>query len=132
MRWPWVISIYSHEMIVNALTSQLAEIKAERSILLDRLATIGLGGPLFSLPTSQDSSPSTEPEEELTDPQEEIDRIMAMSKRPTTMVKAIRRLAIEEIKKRAMGPDVAWIPRQAEAVTAKLDAVEAAARKKQA
>src|SRR5271154_4848608 len=55
VRLPW-ISRSSHAEMMGLLTTQLGELKAERQILLDRLATLGLGGPLFSSISSGDFS----------------------------------------------------------------------------
>lgn len=107
------------------LTSQLSEVKAERSILLDRLATIGLGGPLFNLPTSQDSSLSTEPEEELTEDEQEKNYIRSL--RPSQRAHYIELKARRDRNKINRGPDIAYIapdPVQVASVTAALDQAE--------
>ena len=41
------------------VTTQVDALIHERKVLLDRLATLGLGGPLFSSPAWPDSSEST-------------------------------------------------------------------------
>ena len=43
---------------MGLLTTQVDELTHERRVLLDRLATLGLGGPLFSSASSDDSSES--------------------------------------------------------------------------
>ena len=55
MRLPW-ISRSSHEEMMALVTTQVDELTRERKVLLDRLATLGLGGPLFSSPSWPDSS----------------------------------------------------------------------------
>jgi hypothetical protein len=123
MRWPW-ISRSSHEETVKLLQEQIAEMRAERKILYDRLAAMGLGGPLFHIP----ASPEEEPEpEELVDPQAEINEILANSRRPNLMAQMIRRRAMKEAQKR--GPSVKWIPRGAESVMSQLDEIEAEGKK---
>ena len=47
MRLPW-ISRSSHQEMMGLVTTQVDELIRERKVLLDRLATLGLGGPLFS------------------------------------------------------------------------------------
>jgi hypothetical protein len=129
-RLPW-ISRSSHEAIVNLLTSQLSEQKAERTILLDRLALLGLGGTLFSLPPSQDSSPATEAEEELTE--EEQDRLTMESLRrtPSKLAKFIEWKMKRDRNKIYRGPDVAYItpePQQVAKVNAALEQAEQQAK----
>ena len=43
------------------VTTQVGELTHERRVLLDRLATLGLGGPLFSSASSDDSSETADP-----------------------------------------------------------------------
>jgi hypothetical protein len=115
-------------MIVKQLTSQVSDLTAERKLLLDRLATIGLGGPIFSLPSSQDLSPSTEIEEELIDPNAEIERIIAMRRRPSKMAQAVTNHFKREFNKINSGPSVARIPDLSK-INAALDAAEQQGRK---
>lgn len=93
--------------------------------VIDQFATNGLGYPLYSLPLSQDSLPSTEPEEELIDPEEEINRILSLSRRPSLMAQAIRQRELKEKGLNRRGPDVARIPQINEA----FDKAEAEGRK---
>ena len=54
------------------VTTQVDELTRERKVLLDRLATLGLGGPLFSSISSGDSSET----EEAIDPEvEELEKL---------------------------------------------------------
>ncbi len=124
MKWPF-ISRSSHEAIVALLRVQVDELKAERTVLYDRLARLGLGGELFKVP---DYVQEPEPEEQPETMDERIEKILAMRRRPTLMQRAIRNLAMEEMKKRGMGPDVSWVP-AAQDVTAMLDQAEAEGRK---
>lgn len=123
MRWPW-ISRASHDELIQLLTSQLSELKAERIILLDRLALLGLGGTLFNSPSSPTSLPDTEPAEALIDPREEVDRILAMRRRPSKMARAIGQFAAKEYNKLKTGPQIKWVPNGAAEVMADLDAAE--------
>ena len=57
------------------VTTQVRELAQERRVLLDRLATLGLGGPLFSSASLADSSENVA--EEPIDPEaEEIEKLM--------------------------------------------------------
>ena len=67
MRLPW-ISRSSHEEMMALVTTQVDALIQERKVLLDRLATLGLGGPLFNSPPWPDSSA---PEAEAIDPDAE-------------------------------------------------------------
>ena len=46
MKLPW-ISRSSHEEMMGLVKQQLVAVVEERRAMLDRLATLGLGGPLF-------------------------------------------------------------------------------------
>jgi hypothetical protein len=128
MRWPW-ISRLSHEQIVTLLTSQVSDLRREREILLDRLGTIGLGGPLYNLPSQQDSSPNTEEEEELIDPNEEVKSLIARFRhRPSRLASAITRKNVRDYNKLWVGPSVAWVPDASKAMAA-LDAAEELGKK---
>jgi hypothetical protein len=107
--------------MMGLLTSQLGELKAERLVLLDRLATLGLGGPLFSSTSSADFSESPEP----SDPEaEEIETLMKSRRRPSKLADALTRKAYRDYHRVQTGANVKWIPK-VEAVTAALDAAEA-------
>ena len=125
MKLPW-ISRSSHEEMIALVISQLGELKAERQILLDRLATLGLGGPLFSSPSWPDSSESTA--EEPIDP-DEIEKLMSSwRRRPSKLADALTRKAQRDYNRVQVGPSVKWIPK-VEAVTAALDEAEALGKK---
>jgi hypothetical protein len=133
MRWPW-ISRSSHEAMMGLLTSQLSDLKQERIVLLDRLALLGLGGTLFNLPSSLDSSLSTEAEEEATDPDaDEVAMLKARYRhRPSQLAAAITRKQQRDYNKLKVGPQVKWVasdePQKAK-VNAALDQAEALGRK---
>jgi len=125
LKLPW-ISRSSHEEMIALVISQLGELKAERQILLDRLATLGLGGPLFSSPSWPDSSESTA--EEPIDP-DEIEKLMSSwRRRPSKLADALTRKAQRDYNRVQAGPSVKWIPK-VEAVTAALDEAEALGKK---
>ena len=126
MRWPLFISTYCHESIVNALTSQVSDLRREREILLDRLGTIGLGGPLFTLPQLSDSSPNTEPEAELTEEQTTIQRVLALRRRPSKFAAAVTRQAYTDYNKAKVGPTVKWVADGQPEVSEMLDKAEQA------
>jgi len=127
LKLPW-ISRSSHEEMIALVISQLGELKAERQILLDRLATLGLGGPLFSSPSWPDSSESTA--EEPIDPEaDEIEKLMSSwRRRPSKLADALTRKAQRDYNRVQAGPSVKWIPK-VEAVTAALDEAEALGKK---
>ncbi len=102
------------------LTTQVAELTQERKVLLDRLATLGLGGPLFSLASSDDSSGSEDP----VDPEvDEIESLLKSRRRPSKLADALTRKAYRDYHRVQTGAHVKWIPK-VEAVTAALDEAE--------
>jgi hypothetical protein len=120
VRLPW-ISRSSHAEMMGLLTTQLGELKAERQILLDRLATLGLGGPLFSSISSGDSSET----EEAVDPEaEELEKLMTSRRRPSKLADALTRKAYRDYNRVRSGASVKWVSR-VETVTAALDEAEA-------
>jgi len=123
MRLPW-ISLSSHLEMMGLVTSQLIDLKAERQILLDRLATLGLGGPLFSLPSSAESSENIA--EEPIDPEaEEIEKLMKSRRRPSKLADALTRKAYRDYNRVQTGAHVKWVPN----ITAALDEAEALGKK---
>ncbi len=110
---------------MGLVTMQVDELTRERKVLLDRLATLGLGGPLFSSPTSDSFSESEAP----TDPEaEEIERLMKSRRRPSKLADALTRKAYRDYNRVQTGPSVKWVPK-VEAVTAALDEAEALGKK---
>jgi len=104
---------------MGLLTSQLGELKAERQILLDQLATLGLGGPLFSSISSGDSSEI----EEAIDPEaEELEMLMTSRRRPSKLADALTRKAYRDYNRVRSGASVKW-------VSAALDEAEALGKK---
>ena len=123
VRLPW-ISRSSHVEMMGLVTSQLADLKAERQILLDRLATLGLGGPLFSSPSLADSSENTA--DEPIDPEaEEIEKLMKSRRRPSKLADALTRKAYRDYNRVQTGAHVKWVPN----ITAALDEAEALGKK---
>lgn len=111
----------SHAEMMGLLTLQLGELKAERQILLDRLATLGLGGPLFSLAPSEDVSETEEP----VDPDiAEMEKLMTSRRRPSRLADALTRKAYRDYNRVQSGPSVQWIAKTG-AVNAALDEAEA-------
>jgi hypothetical protein len=124
MRLPW-ISRSAHDEMMRLVTTQLDELIRERRLLIDRLGTLGLGGPLFS-PLSLDDSSESEP---ATDPEaDEIERLMKSRRRPSKLADALTRKAYRDYNRVQTGPSVKWIPK-VEAVTAALDEAEALGKK---
>jgi len=107
------------------VTTQVGELTQERKVLLDRLATLGLGGPLFSSASSDDSSETTDP----VDPEvEEMENLMKSRRRPSKLADALTRKAYRDYNRVQTGANVKWIPK-VEAVTAALDEAEALGKK---
>lgn len=121
MKLPW-ISRASYDALVAVLSTQAQELKDERTLLLDRLATLGLGGPIFQIPATPET---VEPEvPELADPEGQmIEELMRLRRRPAKLADALTRRAFREYSKRGPGPKVAWIPAVAK-VNAALDEAE--------
>jgi hypothetical protein len=123
MRLPW-ISLSSHLEMMGLVTSQLGDLKAERQILLDRLATLGLGGPLFNSAPSSDSSEDIA--DETVDPEaEEIEKLMKSRRRPSKLADALTRKAYRDYNRVQTGAHVKWVPN----ITAALDEAEALGKK---
>jgi hypothetical protein len=123
VRLPW-ISRSTHLEMMGLVTSQLADLKAERQILLDRLATLGLGGPLFSSTALADSSENVA--EEPIDPEaEEIEKLMKSRRRPSKLADALTRKAYRDYNRVQTGAHVKWVPN----ITAALDEAEALGKK---
>ncbi len=103
------------------VTTQVSELTAERRVLLDRLATLGLGGPLFSSVSWEDSSESADPVDAEA---EEIENLLQSRRRPSKLADALTRKAYRDYHRVQTGAHVKWIPK-VEAVTAALDEAEA-------
>lgn len=124
MRLPW-ISRSSHAEMMALMTTQVDGLIHERKVLLDRLATLGLGGPLFSSPASPDSSGN---EAEPIDPDaEEMEKLMNLRRRPSKLADALTRKAYRDYNKAQAGPSVKWIAK-ADSMTAALDEAEASGK----
>jgi hypothetical protein len=121
MQLPW-ISRYAHEAMLEMLRVQVAELKEERRTLLDRLASMGLGGPLFTRAEVPAAVVDEEPEQDLVDPNELRTRLLSLARIPSRQRAEVSRLLREEQRKRQMPPSVAR-------VMADMDAVEAEGRK---
>jgi hypothetical protein len=122
VKFPW-ISLRSHNAIVVLLSTQVGELKDERRLLLDRLATLGLGGPIFRVPEPESSETNDPPE--LADPEGEmIEELMRFRRRPAKLADALTRKAFREYSKRGTGPKVAWVPAATEKINAALDEAE--------
>jgi hypothetical protein len=103
------------------VTTQVGELAHERRVLLDRLATLGLGGPLFSSASSDDSSETADP----VDPEaEEMENLLQSRRRPSKLADALTRKAYRDYHRVQTGAHVKWVPK-VEAVTAALDQAEA-------
>jgi hypothetical protein len=129
MKLPW-ISRSSHAEMMALVTTQVESLIHERKVLLDRLATLGLGGPLFNSPAWPDSSENetTANEAEPIDPDaEEMEKLMNLRRRPSKLADALTRKAYRDYNKVQAGPSVKWIAK-ADTMTA-LDEAEASGKK---
>jgi hypothetical protein len=124
MKLPFVTRAH-HEEVVALLQSRIAEIEQERRVYLDRLATAGLGGPLFVVPAPVEQQPLAEAE-----PPQEVDDaefLRALRTRPSDMAAAItrrfRRRIVRDAAKEARGAHIRH------EVEDELNAAEAAGRR---
>ena len=109
---------------------QVEQLGSERRVLLDRLGTLGLGGPLFSSVGSEDSSVPPE-HEELRDPEaDEIEQLMKSRRRPSKLADALTRKAYRDFSRGQSGPSVKWVPKT-DAVNAALDEAEALGKRRE-
>jgi hypothetical protein len=107
------------------VTTQVDALIHERRVLLDRLATLGLGGPLFSSASSDDSSETADPVDAEA---EEMETLLHARRRPSKLADALTRKAYRDYHRVQTGANVKWIPK-VEAVTAALDEAEALGKK---
>ncbi len=110
------------------VTTQVDELIRERKVLLDRLATLGLGGPLFSSPSWPDSSERRRGGEPIDPEAEEMEKLMNLRRRPSKLADALTRKAYRDYNRVQAGPSVKWIPK-ADTMTAALDEAEASGKK---
>lgn len=113
------------------VSTQVDELTHERKVLLDRLATLGLGGPLFTSPAWPASSENetTGGEAEAIDPDaEEMEKLMNLRRRPSKLADALTRKAYRDYNKVQAGPSVKWIAK-ADTMAAALDEAEASGKK---
>ncbi len=103
------------------VTTQADELKRERTVLLDRLATLGLGGPLF---TSARGQAPPESEEAIDPEAEEMEKLMQLRRRPSKLAGALTRKAYRDYHKVLAGPSVRRFAK-AGTMTAALDEAEA-------
>jgi hypothetical protein len=125
--------------MMGLVTTQADELARERRILLDRLATLGLGGPLFNSPSWHDPSEKTTEEAEPTDSEaEEMEKLMNLRRRPSKLADALTRKAYRDYNRAQAGPSVKWIPKveapkaqasRLDTMTAALDEAEALGKK---
>ena len=113
------------------MTTQVDALIHERKVLLDRLATLGLGGPLFNSPSWPDSleNETAGSEAEAIDPDaEEMAKLMNLRRRPSKLAEALTRKAYRDYNKMQAGPRVQWIAKT-DSMTTALDEAEASGKK---
>ena len=104
--------------MMDLLSSQITSLTEERRVLLDRLATLGLGGPLFDLPATPEPEPTAE--EAAAD---ELEQLLHLRRRPSKLADALTRKAFRDYRKMQPGPSVKWVPAANEMLAA-LDRIE--------
>lgn len=129
MKMPWT-SRSAHREIVAFLTREVGELRAERRLLLDRLAVLGFGGPLYSESADPATDPSALGEEEVAeDSDEALDEMLRLRRRPAKLADALTRRLRRAESNQIPGPRVAWIP-EGDAITAALDHAEELGRRR--
>ena len=112
---------------MSLMTTQVFELKEERKILLDRLASIGLGSPLYQRMGTEVTTEDDIEVEKPFDPEQDIlERLNRLRHRPAKLADALTRKAYRDYANRSGRPKVAWIP-QAEGedkITGALDQAE--------
>jgi hypothetical protein len=104
--------------MIDLLATQVADLREERKILMDRLATLGLGGPLFRKEVAEEQEKEPE-QEELIDPfQEERDLRARYRHRPSRLIEELERL---QRRRARTGGKPPWTPSKIASV---LDATE--------
>jgi hypothetical protein len=115
--------------MVQQLNCTISDLKQ----VVDRLATTGLGYPLFSSPLSPASLPDTEVEEEsISEEEMEQAYIRNLQRTPSKLARYLELKAKRDRYKVNRGPSVARVPAEPQevaAVTAALDQAEEAGRK---
>lgn len=92
MNWlPW-ISRSTHAEMISRLENECFELKKERIVLLDRLALIGLGSPLYSAPAGDDQKELNATEPVTADPDHElVEQLMRLRRRPAKLADQLTR-----------------------------------------
>lgn len=129
MNMPWM-SRSAHQEITAFLTQEVGNLRAERRLLLDRLAVLGLGAPLYSEATEPavDSFPLRE-EEVAEDSDGALEEMLRLRRRPAKLADVLTRRLRRAESSQMPGPRVAWIP-EGDAVTAALDHAEELGRRR--
>lgn len=127
---PWV-SRSAHQETVAILRDQIDDLRAERKLLLDRLGSIGLGGPIYNpvtVPVAYATeAPEEEEEEDLIDPEGDmLALLMQYKNRPSKLAAALTRMGRASQSGQSVQKQVAWLPQKSAAVTAALDSAEQA------
>lgn len=122
--WPWI----SRAMALRAMSrleEECSELKEERRTLLDRLAVIGFGGPLYSFNADQEPSQEDVAEAVTSDPDRELlDQLIRLRRRPAKLADQLTR-QYRDARKRVQRPAAAWAPSYEGEVDADLNAAEA-------
>lgn len=130
MKLPFV-SRFMHEQVTRMLEVRIAELDQERKLLFDRLAQVGLGGPLFSpMPATVATPPPSvkaaeDPEPERTEEQMEHIRLLSLRNRPSDMAAALTQIARKRWRKQmhqdARGSHIARVQLKPEEIDEHID-----------
>ena len=128
MRFFW-ISRWSHLEMVGVLKDQIAELSEERRVLLDRLATLGLGGPLFASTGAVEAAPAADTGSDMEETASELEQLSRLRRRPSQLAEALTRKAHRDTYKSQAPNRVSRVAAN-EAVAALDQALEAAGKSK--
>lgn len=126
MKWPFV-SRAAYEL----LAADVAELKAERRILLDRLAMLGLGGPLYAEPlatSATEDETDTSLSGEASTEEDVLNELLRLRRRPAKLAEALTRSLRRTQETRPASSRIAWIA-EGDPVDAALDRAEELGRK---
>lgn len=130
MMLPWIASSAQRELLA-LLREEIVELKAERRLLLDRLAVLGLGGALYAAESSETAEAVASEEagaEAVSETQDFAEELLRLRRRPAKLADALTRSMRRKQNHPHPGSRIAWIP-EGDPVQAALDRAEEMGRK---
>lgn len=130
MMLPWVARS-AHRELMALLREEIGELKAERRLLLDRLAVLGLGGALYAAESSETAETAATQEadaEVVSETQDFAEELLRLRRRPAKLADALTRNMRRTQSHQHPGPRIAWIP-EGDPVQAALDRAEEMGRR---